>query len=271
MKQYIFTIFLFSFVSSLFAATPVSNLETALQKAGKNRVSLEKVLKYYAKDKEKYQAACFLIENMHGHSQAGVIEYYDPQVDLFRNQVDSAYYAMVKGKSNEDINSQLFKQLLSTTDKIYRDKIEKYPFRQPEIVVNDMPDIQTLDAEFLIRQIDNAFYMRKHVKFALQLSFSDFCSYVLPYRVINDYPLVQNAKLFNDFFSKYVQAEKAENVNEAIERYNATASRLRWFMGKYPFETNIGFNELFLTVFSIVWMSLIMEHRRSVLVVFLRQ
>ena len=34
--------------------------------AGENRVELEKVLEHYQRDRKKYKAACFLIENMVG-------------------------------------------------------------------------------------------------------------------------------------------------------------------------------------------------------------
>ena len=39
-------------------------LEQALQFAGNNRGELEKVLTYYKNSGQKYEAACFLIENM---------------------------------------------------------------------------------------------------------------------------------------------------------------------------------------------------------------
>mgnify|MGYP006870105449 CR=1 FL=1 len=39
-------------------------MERALREAGDNRMELEKVLAYYRDDTLKYQAACFLIENM---------------------------------------------------------------------------------------------------------------------------------------------------------------------------------------------------------------
>lgn len=248
-KAFLLLLCCFLLTSQLFSANYTPELEKALQQACKNRISLEQVLKHYANNKEKYQAACFLIVNMVGHSQAGRVVYYDPQIDVFRRQIDSAYYAMVKGKTNEKTNTDEFKKQLSATDKMYRDKIEAYSFKQAQIAEIDLSDIQTLDANFLIRHIDNAFDKRKKVKFARQLSFQDFCSYVLPYRVINDYPLVQESKLFTDFFSKYLQADKVSKVNDVVERYNQTASRLRWFMGKYPFETNIGFNELFFNSF----------------------
>lgn len=48
-----------------------SAIDTALQKAGKNRQEIEKVLEYFSRvpeDSLKYKAARFLIENMPGHT-----------------------------------------------------------------------------------------------------------------------------------------------------------------------------------------------------------
>ena len=52
-------------VSAFFSCLPEKTaLERALREAGDNRMELEKVLAYYRDDTLKYQAACFLIENM---------------------------------------------------------------------------------------------------------------------------------------------------------------------------------------------------------------
>lgn len=42
-----------------------SQVEKALLKAGKNRASLERVLKLYQNDKEKYAAACMLSDSQY--------------------------------------------------------------------------------------------------------------------------------------------------------------------------------------------------------------
>lgn len=42
-------------------------VRNTLAKAGANKQELEKVLEYYKNDALKYQAACFLIENMDAH------------------------------------------------------------------------------------------------------------------------------------------------------------------------------------------------------------
>lgn len=47
----------------------------ALKHAGNNRQSLEKVLKRYQKEPEKYKAACFLITHMPLYSQQGKIDH----------------------------------------------------------------------------------------------------------------------------------------------------------------------------------------------------
>ncbi len=58
--------YLFYLLSTLLliSCTQESRLEQALKRAGNNRNELEKVLAHFSQDSLKYQAACFLIENM---------------------------------------------------------------------------------------------------------------------------------------------------------------------------------------------------------------
>jgi len=43
-----------------------TSLDMSFVQSGNNRPELEKVLRYYEDDGQKYRAACFLIENMRG-------------------------------------------------------------------------------------------------------------------------------------------------------------------------------------------------------------
>lgn len=69
-------------------------LREALEAAGENRGELERVLAHYAGEAEdslKWQAACFLIENMPGHYTAG-----GKMLDSLRKRLDrdtASYFA----------------------------------------------------------------------------------------------------------------------------------------------------------------------------------
>ena len=50
-------------------------------------------------------------------------------------------------------------------------------------------DIRIIKSDFLIRNIDDAFYRWKHGKWARHLTFDQFCEYLLPYKVEELQPL----------------------------------------------------------------------------------
>lgn len=140
-------------------------LESALMSAGSNRGELERVLGHYSEnpaDSLKYRAACFLIENMPYHySYADTIllnQYYD--------EVDSVM-ALAKGKSNEIIDS------------LYDSVTQKYA----KYNLATVPDIMILDADYLIKNIDDAFAVWGKNTWSEHVDFDDFCELILPYKV----------------------------------------------------------------------------------------
>lgn len=225
-----------------------NKLEKALMSAGSNREELEKVLHHFSKknsDKLKYKATCYLIIGMADHYSNGVILNYDKRIDYLRRGADSIYYGLIKNKTASEINTKEFYHLLSIIDKKYRDSVGKILFSPPNISIKRVYDITRINADFLQKHIDNAFEMREKSPFVKRLSFEDFCEYILPYRAIKDYPFVMNGKELNQIYYKYIQTDKHYKVEDAIQSYNWTASRLRYFMGNYPFDSNVGLNELF--------------------------
>lgn len=135
-------------------------LNTALKSAGKNRSELEKVLQHYSAnpaDSLKLKAAKFLIENM-----------------LYRNTLKSDNIDSFYKKSDAIFQDTLIKDgyekrmdtLLSSIDLSNKEEVR---------------DIETIKASFLISMIDQAFETRKY-PWCKRLSFDDFCEYVLPYR-----------------------------------------------------------------------------------------
>lgn len=74
----------------------------ALSKAGKNKTSLENILKHYKNDTERYAAACYLIANMPLHKQAGAIKWCDPQINNLIVQNDTSYYNLIKNTTDAE-------------------------------------------------------------------------------------------------------------------------------------------------------------------------
>lgn len=137
-------------------------LENVLKKAGTNRIELEKALIYSAKtgDSLKLKAMQFLIANMDIHSS---YNYYwedaaGKKVDY--NELDYADVDQAK------ISLESIK--------------EKNPDLKAKPIISK--DIETITGDYLIQNLENAFVAWK-ASTIKTTSFSDFCEYILPYRV----------------------------------------------------------------------------------------
>lgn len=136
-------------------------LEQALQLAGRNRKTLENVLNHYKHDSLKYQAASFLIKNMPYHYSL------------------EEYYLSSKGeKYRPDIRK--FKH--GNDLKKHCDSLIRCGYIEKRNIVYD---IISIDSTFLICNIDLAFKVWDK-PWSQDVSFRDFCKYILPYRSRND-------------------------------------------------------------------------------------
>lgn len=133
-------------------------LNVALELAETNRGELEKVLLHYKDSGQKYDAACFLIENM-------------PKCYSYKGWlIDTLRYWKATTDSFGNIDN---KQVM---------KWEKYPAS----MMNKEYDIHVITADYLIRNIDQAFEAWKKRPWNKNLSFDDFCELILPYRIGNE-------------------------------------------------------------------------------------
>ena len=172
MIKYIF--YFFALLSIISCSRPTNDVERALKKAGKNRTELEKVLDHYSQQLEdslKYKAACFLIENMPGH-------YYfiGKELDSFYALADSLF-------SLEEVPPRMPAEEYGQFVKPFFEKNNPNPSRSALIT-----DIKSITASFLISHIDKAFYAWETYPWGKNISFHDFCEYILPYRLKNELP-----------------------------------------------------------------------------------
>ena len=147
-------------------------LEKSLDLAGDNRPELEKVLARYSADPSdslKYRAAVFLIENMPGHG------YYDgKQLDRFLE-----YYPVLR-----EIRSRRGGTIEDAVDSIRR-KYGVFDLR----TLRYHEDIRKVDSAYLCDNIEWAFKVLEEQPWGRNVSFDDFCEYILPYRVGNEVPV----------------------------------------------------------------------------------
>lgn len=154
---------LWSIIFLLFlSCNNITQQEYALRSAGENRKELEKILNYYSqdpKDSLKYKAACFLIENMDSH-------FYFTGTQL---EYKKQYY-----------------KILTETDHwggIVADSIDKVIMSKNIEEPSFKRDIEEISFCYLIDNIEWAFKVREEQPWGKNVSFEDFCDYILPYRL----------------------------------------------------------------------------------------
>lgn len=158
MLKYIFYFITISlFLSS--CNTKDDYLTKALKESADNRHELETVLNHFRSDPEKLAAARFLIENMPGH--------YSYKSDRIND-----YYA---------IGEEIFKSKLSPVAQ--RDTLLKISENQFDFLEYDtIQDVKIITADYLIKNIDDAFKLWRNKPWLSHLDFNQFCEYVLPYK-----------------------------------------------------------------------------------------
>ncbi len=152
-----------------------------LEKADSNRVELEKAISHYRAqdDSLKLESAYFLIGNMDGHAYAT--------------------YALFDSAKNE-IQFDVTDYPTYDTLLLAWDTLEAaYPgldFDKKEIIY----DLKTVTADFLIKQVDEAFSAWRSLSWAEWITFEQFKEYILPYRGSNE-PLDNTWRTY--FFERY--------------------------------------------------------------------
>lgn len=166
-------------LSLVMACSRRNGMEGTLERAGKNRAELEKVLEHYAGDELKYKAACYLIEHMEN-----CYFYADPRIDSLK----SLRWMATVYREGPWLDS--VKRVWSHFS--YRDTRKVY-------------DAEVITADYLIDNIDHAFEVWGKRPWAKYYSFDDFCEYVLPYRIANE-PLEAWRRVYYDRYAATVDS-----------------------------------------------------------------
>ncbi len=142
-------------------------VEAALSKAGENRAALEGVLNHFrsGEDARKYEAACFLVANMEGH---GYTVY-----GLFDEQGNEVPFDALDHASFGEAQAAL-------------DALEKEHGTLDFKGKDTTSDLETVPADLLIENIEQAFEAWRTLPWAAELTFDAFREHVLPYRGSNE-------------------------------------------------------------------------------------
>lgn len=188
-------------------------VKNILVKAGKNKSELEKVITYFHKtgDRLKIRAIYFLIANMDAHYSEDYYWEDKSEKKVPFNELDYTDF-------NQAISA--FKKL-----KVTHPDLRPHPFTSP--------DIKTIKADFLIQNINQSFQHWKSSAGYKNISFNDFCEYILPYRVSVE-PL-QNWRLrYNKDFSWVATKNKSEGLASSLSYISADFRS--WFTNSYSID-----------------------------------
>ncbi|MCK5125452.1 MAG: transglutaminase domain-containing protein [candidate division Zixibacteria bacterium] len=176
------------------------NVNNSLKAAGDNKAELEQVITHYQTtgDSLKLEAAYFLIGNMEEHCYVTyrLFDTSDATVEF------------------DPMSFPDYKALLVAIDSIESDRGELDYGKLDKIM-----DVEVIKADFLINHIDLAFRAWKDKPWAKNLTFKNFCRYVLPYRGSNE-PLEDWRSYFmekyNDIDDKLDDDKDPVNVASVI-------------------------------------------------------
>lgn len=197
MKHYLY-ILLAILLTSCQMKTAAPGIEEALSQAGDNRGELLRVLQHYEEsgDSLKLRAAEFLIGNM---ADKGYLT--GRAIDEYYHFIDSVYQ---------------IKQPEYDIPYIYG------TFRQQAKYLKEQPipawDAQTLSADYLIQNIDEAFAVWNR-PWNQHLTFEEFCEWILPYRVGWEIPETWRT-LYRERFEPLLMNDSIQTAKQACRVIN---------------------------------------------------
>jgi len=185
----------------------VSATRTLLDSLGSDGSRLAPVLDHYAQpgDSLKLKAACFLLQNIVDHYYVDVPEAYD---SLLERQSQSALTGNLLNKVLDSLSIRHHNTMLAYT-----------------------PDYKVVTAEMLIENIDYAF-LAWQLPWAKELSFDDFCTYILPYKVGTEKPVRWRKKCY-DQLKHVIDSLPADASRQVV--CSAINNTLSWFKFQWPF------------------------------------
>lgn len=181
----------------------------------KNSKELIKAINHYKErpdNKKKLEALCFLIANMDIHTS---FNYYWADGNGKRIQFNELDYATFEGSVRALDSVSKLHGKLHPVKVIYR-------------------DIDTVKADYLINNIEKAFTAWESKPSYRNLSFDDFCEYVLPYRISNE--PVQPWR--NEYFDRFQWINDSIGSGMAVDRTGKLLSEnyKTWFFNSYKIE-----------------------------------
>lgn len=183
MKHYIHILLTFNLLFVSCANDSDKKLKQVFINAGSNKSELKAVLEHYKDSSLKYEAAKFLLENMPGH--------YAIDSNLINNLWP--YYLKhrtISEKYHWDVHND---QWIYAIDSLRDNYLSDFFFESQQTI---KADIENIKASWLVEQIDLAFEAWQATPYTQNITFEEFCEYILPYRVQDGLVLDNSRKMF---------------------------------------------------------------------------
>ena len=200
-------------------------VKETLKLAGDNRKELESVIRHYKSqdNRLKLEATYFLIKNMkyHGYFEIENNEKYNA---LF----DSIGKCKPAGVSGDEVFDNTRRGMLID------DLVDDFQLSNPGERYRGQfhSDLQSLDASFLIENIDYAFKAWE-LPWARRYNFNEFCKYILPYRYGSEAPGRWRKRFYEEF--KWI-TDSLKGNDDVIE---VTTIINRIFRNKISYSNNL--------------------------------
>lgn len=222
-------------------------VKEVLEEAGNNRKELEQVLNYYCyKDRQKYEAACYLITQMRFHSNESQTS-LSPFYQKFFHSTDSLFHTLFGNLKPAD-----FPTKTKEYDNLRRSLAEQYTtFPTPVVLPPSGTDLQNISAEFLIDNIEQAFDVWHKSPFCRNMDFETFKESILPYRTSTEEITFKRSELRNMFEKIINLSDTLTDITLPIERYKAYISQCRWLNYYIKTKDHTGIFDLFLPRFKM--------------------
>lgn len=213
---------------------PPQDVRMILNVAGDNRPELEKVIDHYkaSGNKEKLKAAYFLIGNMDDKFalDGDAVRKYYPIFDI----LDSLTQNKVIIPTTSPLVDAKWDSLV---------KIHGAPSRQDAEVFRDY---LTIKSDYLIENIDLAFKLRDESPWCKNISFEQFCNFMLAYRFRNE-PLEHWRSFFYNKFRTIrdsVNADSCFQLAQVMHDQIYRRIRVNTVFMEYPFDIPINKMEM---------------------------
>lgn len=247
MKPILYTILI---CTSILACTRYpAGVEETLSQAGRNRGELKKVLRHYREHPEdslKYQAACFLIDNMKWHLSTERTVFPDSSLFEWYTRFDSLYTNMMLRIPDSTLYSERNRERYWQFSYAARQVASVFPPDTPTIVKGTFPDPQNISSAFLISHIENAFHTWHTSPYASYLTFGQFKEMILPYRAVTGYPFYENGQRLSDMFGKHLAKSDEKTYAKIITRYNLYKNGIRQMFPNYQQTQHVGTYDMFI-------------------------